>query len=33
MTPCKVAVAGADDLDRDALAEVAGGHRREDERS
>lgn len=29
-TPCKVAVAGADDLDRDALAEVAGGHRRED---
>ena len=30
VTPCKVAVAGADDIDRAALAEVAGGHRRED---
>ena len=33
VTPCKVAVAGAEDLDREALAEVAGGHRREDDRS
>lgn len=31
-TPARVAVAAADDLDRDALAEVAGGHRREDAR-
>jgi hypothetical protein len=28
-TPCRVAVAQADQLDRDALAELAGGHRRE----
>ena len=32
VTPCKVAVAGADEVDRAALAEVAGGHRREEER-
>ncbi len=31
VTSCKVAVAAADELDRDALAEVASGHRREDE--
>ena len=30
VTPCKVAVAPADALDRDALAEVSRGHRRED---
>lgn len=29
-TPCRVAVASADQLDREALAEVAKGHRRED---
>jgi hypothetical protein len=29
-TPCKVAVASADQVDEGALAEVAGGHRRED---
>ena len=33
VTPCKVAVAGGDEVDRAALAEVAGGHRREEERS
>ncbi len=33
VTPCKVAVAGADEIDRDALEAVAGGHRREDERA
>ena len=32
VTRCKMAVAGADDVDRAALAEVAGGHRREEER-
>ncbi|HET7489649.1 MAG TPA: cyclic nucleotide-binding domain-containing protein [Acidimicrobiales bacterium] len=32
VTRAKVAVAGADDVDRAALEEVAGGHRREDER-
>ncbi len=30
VTPCKVAVASAEDLDREALAEVASGHRREE---
>ena len=30
VTPCKVAVASADDIDRDALAEIATGHRREE---
>jgi hypothetical protein len=29
-TACRVAVARADQLDRDALAELAEGHRRED---
>lgn len=29
-TPCRVAVVDAADVDRDALAELAGGHRRED---
>jgi Cyclic nucleotide-binding domain len=29
-TPCKVAAAHADQLDRDALIELSGGHRRED---
>lgn len=33
VTRAKVAVAGADEIDRAALEEVAGGHRREDERS
>jgi hypothetical protein len=33
VTLCKVAVAGADEIDRDALEAVAGGHRREDERA
>ena len=32
VTPCKVAVADAGDVDREAVAEVAGGHRREDDR-
>ena len=32
VTPCKVAVAGADEIDRAALAEVAYGHRREEAR-
>src|SRR5206468_2736748 len=32
VTPCKVAVAGADQIDPTALAEVAEGHRREDNR-
>jgi hypothetical protein len=31
VTPCKVAVATADHLDRDALAELSTGHRREDQ--
>jgi hypothetical protein len=31
VTPCRVAVARADQLDRHALAEVASGHRREDQ--
>jgi hypothetical protein len=30
VTRCKVAVAGADDLDRDVLGELSRGHRRED---
>lgn len=30
-TPCRVAVAQADQVDRHALAELAGGHRREDQ--
>jgi CRP-like cAMP-binding protein len=30
VTPCKVAVAAAEALDRDALSEVSRGHRRED---
>ncbi len=30
VTPCKVAVAGADDIDRSALTEVSMGHRREE---
>jgi hypothetical protein len=29
VTPARVAVAAADDVDRDALEEIAGGHRRE----
>jgi len=33
VTRCKVAVAGADDLDRDALTELSRGHRREDDRA
>ncbi len=32
VTPCKVAVASADQVDRDALVELSQGHRREDER-
>lgn len=32
VTPCKVAVAPAADVDREALTEVSGGHRREDRR-
>lgn len=32
VTPCKVAVAAGEDIDKAALAEVAGGHRREDKR-
>jgi CRP-like cAMP-binding protein len=32
VTPCTVAVAGAGVVDRDALADLVGGHRREDER-
>jgi hypothetical protein len=32
MTPCKVAVARADELDPEALAELRGSHRREDAR-
>lgn len=30
VTPCKVAVASGEDIDREALAEVASGHRREE---
>jgi hypothetical protein len=30
VTACKLAVAGADDIDRDALAELSTGHRREE---
>jgi Cyclic nucleotide-binding domain len=30
MTPCRIAVASADQIDRDALVELAQGHRRED---
>jgi CRP-like cAMP-binding protein len=30
VTPCKVAVAAADDLDRDALERLSAGHRREE---
>jgi len=30
VTPAKVAVAAADDIDMDALAQVSMGHRRED---
>jgi hypothetical protein len=33
VTPCKVAVASAEELDRDALAELSEGHRREEQRS
>ncbi len=33
VTKCKVAVAGGDDLDRDALSELSRGHRREDDRA
>jgi CRP-like cAMP-binding protein len=32
VTACKVAVAEADRIDRDALAELSGGHRREEHR-
>jgi hypothetical protein len=32
VTPCRVAVAGADQIDRDALAELSRGHRREEQR-
>jgi hypothetical protein len=32
VTACKLAVAGADHVDRDALAELSSGHRREDQR-
>jgi CRP-like cAMP-binding protein len=31
VTPCKVAVAAADHLDRDALTELSTGHRREEQ--
>ena len=31
VTACKLAVAGADDIDRDALAELSTGHRREEQ--
>jgi hypothetical protein len=33
VSPCKVAVVSPEELDRDALAELAEGHRREDRRS
>lgn len=33
VTPCKVAVVSADEVDREALAELAEGHKREDQRS
>jgi CRP-like cAMP-binding protein len=33
LTPCKVAVVSADEVDREALAQLAEGHRREDRRS
>jgi Cyclic nucleotide-binding domain len=33
VTPCKVAVASADQIDREALTEVSTGHRREEQRS
>ncbi len=33
VTPCKVAVVSAEEVDRDALAQLAEGHRREDQRS
>jgi hypothetical protein len=32
VTACKLAVAGADHVDRDALAELSSGHRREEQR-
>jgi Cyclic nucleotide-binding domain len=32
VTACKLAVAGADNIDRDALAQLSTGHRREDHR-
>jgi hypothetical protein len=32
VTACKLAVAGADEIDRDALAQLSTGHRREDHR-
>ena len=32
VTACKLAVAGADNIDRDALAELSSGHRREEHR-
>jgi hypothetical protein len=33
VTPCKVAVVSGEDVDREALAELSEGHRREEERS
>ncbi len=32
VTPCKLAVASSDRIDRDALAELSSGHRREEQR-